>query len=266
MTIVDTPPIINLNDNTSVFIVIGGSYSAGATATDLVDGDLTNSIITSGDIVDINTSGTYMVTYSVTDTAGNTVMVSQTINVQALISVTVAGLDASNSIELRTNGQSLNFNGDGSASFDAVDNDTAYAILITTQPTSPNQTCGITGGTNDDGSGTINGNNISILVSCITNQYYIGGSVDGIERGYRLFLENNGSDTIMILKDDVFVFNTRLFDLESYEVTFETLPATNPTDCIIENNIGNITGDDVDDVHISCTLEPIELIFAGDFE
>lgn len=66
-----TAPIITLLGSATVSQNQGQSYTdAGATATDAVDGDLTDSISTSGS-VNINVPGTYIITYSVSDAAGN---------------------------------------------------------------------------------------------------------------------------------------------------------------------------------------------------
>ncbi len=66
-----TIPVIILLGNATVNIEVGSSYTdEGATATDNIDGDITGSIVT-GNPVDINTLGTYTVTYNVSDAAGN---------------------------------------------------------------------------------------------------------------------------------------------------------------------------------------------------
>ena len=50
---------------------LGSTYTdAGATATDNIDGDITSSIV-AVNLVDVNTVGTYTVTYNVSDAAGN---------------------------------------------------------------------------------------------------------------------------------------------------------------------------------------------------
>jgi hypothetical protein len=49
----------------------GGYSDAGATATDVVDGDVTGNITVSGDIVNPNVAGNYVVRYNVDDAAGN---------------------------------------------------------------------------------------------------------------------------------------------------------------------------------------------------
>ncbi|MDX8389757.1 MAG: DUF5011 domain-containing protein [Mariprofundaceae bacterium] len=72
-TVVDTvAPAIILNGSATVSLNIGDSYAdAGATASDDVDGDITANIAVGGDSVDTTIAGTYMVTYNVSDAAGN---------------------------------------------------------------------------------------------------------------------------------------------------------------------------------------------------
>lgn len=70
-----TPPIITLVGDAHISLEIGGTYvEEGATAIDNFDGDITNLIVIAGDVVDTQTSGTYTVTYNVTDSAGNSAL------------------------------------------------------------------------------------------------------------------------------------------------------------------------------------------------
>jgi hypothetical protein len=62
-------PVITLNDNALVGVALNDTYSdAGATATDNVDPSVT---VNSSGTVDTATVGTYTITYSATDVAGN---------------------------------------------------------------------------------------------------------------------------------------------------------------------------------------------------
>jgi Bacterial surface protein, Ig-like domain/Putative Ig domain/Immunoglobulin domain len=75
-------PVITLNGNPEVVIRQGESYKdAGATAMDPQDGDLT-SIIAVDNPVNSSVLGTYIVAYSVTDTAGNQSQARRTVIVQ----------------------------------------------------------------------------------------------------------------------------------------------------------------------------------------
>ena len=76
-------PIITLTGGSTVNIDEGDAWSdPGYSASDNVDGDLTGSVVVAGDTVDPNTIGTYVVTYNVTDAAGNAAQqVTRTVNV-----------------------------------------------------------------------------------------------------------------------------------------------------------------------------------------
>jgi len=76
------PPTITMKGQTPVKIEKGSTYSdAGATASDHIDGDITDKMIT--DVSNVNTAelGTYIVTYSVTDNEGNKARASRYVNV-----------------------------------------------------------------------------------------------------------------------------------------------------------------------------------------
>ncbi|TXE19028.1 DUF5011 domain-containing protein [Psychroserpens burtonensis] len=79
-------PVISLNGASTVNLNPGDTYNElGATATDNVDGNISGSIIIGGDTVNTNVLGSYVVTFNVSDAAGNdaaevirTVIVSDT--------------------------------------------------------------------------------------------------------------------------------------------------------------------------------------------
>ena len=77
-----TPPVITLTGLSTVTITVGDTYSdAGATCTDDVDGSITP---TSSSTVNVNQAGSYSVTYSCTDAAGNAAtQVSRTVIVES---------------------------------------------------------------------------------------------------------------------------------------------------------------------------------------
>ena len=74
-------PAISLTGQATVTIEEGESYfDQGATASDNVDGFLTNSIVKTGSVG--NHAGTYTLTYSVQDSAGNSASVTRTVIIQ----------------------------------------------------------------------------------------------------------------------------------------------------------------------------------------
>lgn len=74
-----TKPVVTLNGNAKDSIIVFTSYTdLGATATDIVDGNLTSAILVSG-AVDTSKVGSYTLTYSATDASGNTGTIDRTI-------------------------------------------------------------------------------------------------------------------------------------------------------------------------------------------
>ena len=75
-------PVITLNGSSSITLKVGEAYSEqGATAKDDIDGDITSKIITTG-TVDNSKVGTYTITYTVSDSAGNVATATRTINIE----------------------------------------------------------------------------------------------------------------------------------------------------------------------------------------
>lgn len=76
LTISDTvPPVITVVGEDPVFLMQNGTITtyndAEATATDKVDGDISNNIVVSGDIPDVTTEEKSVITYNVSDAEGN---------------------------------------------------------------------------------------------------------------------------------------------------------------------------------------------------
>ena len=79
-----TPPVITLTGDNPQLIEAGDAYTElGATASDNVDGDLSNSIVIDASTVDTTVPGDYAVTYDVSDSSGNAAStVTRTVTVQ----------------------------------------------------------------------------------------------------------------------------------------------------------------------------------------
>ncbi len=68
---VNQPPVVNLIGDAEMTITQGDTFTdPGATATDPEDGDITDDIEVSGDTVNTNVPGTYVIKYRVTDSDG----------------------------------------------------------------------------------------------------------------------------------------------------------------------------------------------------
>ncbi|HSG63330.1 MAG TPA: immunoglobulin-like domain-containing protein, partial [Pseudomonadales bacterium] len=139
ITVTDqTSPVITLIGEAEVTVAQGASYiDEGASASDNVDGDLSNAITVSGS-VDTNTVGSYVFTYDVVDAANNAAAsVTRTITVtdQTAPLITLNG-DASLSITIGNAyvelGASATDNNDGDLSADIVISGTVNANIIGT--------------------------------------------------------------------------------------------------------------------------------------
>ena len=76
-----SPPTITLTGESTLTIALNQEYTElGFSALDDVDGDLSASVVISGS-VDTSVPGTYTITYSVTDQAGNVTEITRTVNV-----------------------------------------------------------------------------------------------------------------------------------------------------------------------------------------
>jgi PKD repeat protein len=143
----NTAPVVTLNGPSSIVVDLCGYYNElGATATDNVDGTITANVTNDGNLVPFGTlltagtAGTYTITYSVTDGAGNTGTATRTIVIQD--NGPVITIDGGNTLTIEvcdayTNpGASAFDNCDGFVSVTAtgtVDNLTAgnYTIIYT---------------------------------------------------------------------------------------------------------------------------------------
>lgn len=77
-----TPPVITLYGNNPMTVYRAGVYSEpGAYANDNADGYFSNSQITKSGSVNVSTVGTYTITYTRSDAAGNIGTATRTVNV-----------------------------------------------------------------------------------------------------------------------------------------------------------------------------------------
>lgn len=90
-----TPPVITLTGNNPQIIEVGLPYAElGATATDNLDGNLTNTIVVNNSTINMNRLGDYSVTYDVTDAAGNpAVQVTRTVRIMDTTSPVITLLE-----------------------------------------------------------------------------------------------------------------------------------------------------------------------------
>ena len=123
-------PVITLNGNSTMSIVQNTTFTdPGATATDNVDGNITNRIQTSGTV---NTSvvGTYLIQYSVSDTAGNSSSVTRTVYVVAAASTPVITLLGPNNGSPIYVNFDVSFSDPGATASDTVDGNLTSSIVV----------------------------------------------------------------------------------------------------------------------------------------
>jgi len=122
-------PVITLLGDTTINILVGGTFSdPGATATDDVDGDLTTNIVVGGDAVDESTAGTYIITYNVSDAAGNAATQrTRTVIVAADVVAPVITLTGSAAMNIMVGDA---FTDEGATAIDDIDGDITANIVV----------------------------------------------------------------------------------------------------------------------------------------
>ena len=120
-------PVITLLGETEVSLELGSTYTdAGATAVDNIDGDITSSIEIVNN-VDINTVGTYTVTYNVSDTAGNAAtQVTRTVNITPDVTIPVITLLGESEVSLELGSTYIDA---GATAVDNIDGDITANIV-----------------------------------------------------------------------------------------------------------------------------------------
>lgn len=85
---IDLKPVLAGVESGLIDFDVAFDPMAGVTATDGVDGDLTTTIVVTGDTVDVSTEGTYTITYTVTDSFGNVTTVDRVLTVVGFVADT----------------------------------------------------------------------------------------------------------------------------------------------------------------------------------
>ena len=165
----------------------------------------------------------------------------------------VTGLAGSGLVLQNNAGDDLTISANGAFTFStALDDASAYAVTVLTQPGSPMQTCSVT-----DGAGSLAGANVTnVTVTCVTDTFTVGGTVTGLS-GSGLVLQNNGGDDLTVTataatSTSTFVFSTEVADGGAYAVTVATQPSMPNQLCAVANSTGTISGAAITNVAITC--------------
>jgi N-acetylneuraminic acid mutarotase len=160
---------------------------------------------------------------------------------------TVSGLAGSGLVLQNNGGDNLTVSASGSFTFKtAMASGGSYKVTVLTQPSTPAQTCTVTGGT-----GTASANVTSVQVACTTTTFTIGGSVSGLA-GSGLVLQNNGGDNLAVSANGSFTFKTAIASGASYSVTVLTQPSTPAQICTVTGGTGTASAN-VTSVQVACT-------------
>lgn len=126
----------------------------------------------------------------------------------------------------------------------------AYDVRVRTQPTSPDQTCSVAGGT-----GSVAAANVtSITVTCVTPPppaFTVGGTMTGLNG--TLVLQNNGGADLAVTANGAFTFTGTVVNGGSYAVTVLTQPGNPPQVCSVSNGSGVVSGANVGNVAVACS-------------
>src|SRR5579863_6694044 len=134
----------------------------------------------------------------------------------------------------------------------AINSGSGYAVTVLTQPSTPSQTCTVT-----NGSGTVNGANVTnVQVTCTTSSYTVGGTVSGLVGSGLVLQDNNGNNLAVSpavgSKTTPFTFTVSITSGGNYAVSILTQPSAPTQICNVTNGSGTVTSANVTTVAVSC--------------
>ena len=161
------------------------------------------------------------------------------------VGVTVSGLVGTGLVLKNNAGDDLAVAADGSFTFaTSIVDGTDFAVSVGTQPTSPSQSCVVSGG-----NGKLAGANVTgVAVTCTTNTYTVGVTVTNLQ-GTGLVLTNNDAvdvpgEALTIDANGTFAFTTKIASGAKYDVEVKTRSTTSQK-CVVTGNTGTIGADNV---------------------
>ena len=162
----------------------------------------------------------------------------------------VSGLSGSGLVLQNNLGDDLPVAADGTFTFPtAIASGAGFAVAVKTQPTTPSQSCSVTGG-----SGLVTSSAISsVAVTCTTSTFSIGGSVSGLV-GSGLVL-SNGAEELPVALDGSFTFPTRVVSGGSYAITVKTQPTSPWQTCAVTSGAGPVTSSNITSASVVCATD-----------
>lgn len=119
-----------------------------------------------------------------------------------------------------------------------------YALTVQTQPLGLTCTAGNNAGTMPAGS--IN----TVVITCVSNVYTVGGSISGLTGSGLILLDNGGDATSIDANATQFKMNTAIAYGGAYAITVQTVPAG--LVCRVSNGSGTMGAGNVTGVSIGC--------------
>jgi len=86
--------------------------------------------------------------------------------------------------------------------------------------------------------------------------YTVGGTLTGLPAGDTITLQDNGSDNLTLSTNETFTFPTALPYGHTYSVTVSGTSGGTPITCTLSNGSGTISGANVTNVAVQCTITP----------
>jgi 6-phosphogluconolactonase (cycloisomerase 2 family) len=166
---------------------------------------------------------------------------------------TVAGLATGASVVLQNSGaNATTVTANGSFTFStAVSSGGAYAVTVSTQPSTPPQVCSVT-----NGSGTASANVTNVTVTCATSSYTVSGTIAGLT-GSGLVLQNNGGNNqTPAAAATTFAFPA-IAGGTAYAVTVLTQPTSPAQTCTVANGTGTGNSGNITNVAVTCVTNTI---------
>ncbi|MGC3998542.1 MAG: hypothetical protein QM767_14190 [Anaeromyxobacter sp.] len=168
---------------------------------------------------------------------------------------TVAGLRGAGLVLQNAGGDDLAVGADGAFTFPhAVPSGATFTVSVASQPSSPSQTCAVSGG-----SGTIgNGDVASVLVNCSTDRFTLGGTVTGLA-GAGLVLRSGAGSEIAVGANGSFAFPEPLLSGTDFDVTVAAQPIGPWQTCAVAMGQGTVASSPVTSVTVTCASDAFAL-------
>jgi hypothetical protein len=169
---------------------------------------------------------------------------------------TVTGLTGTGLVLQDNGGDNLTITASGAFTFASkIGGGKTYNVTVLIQPTTPTQTCTVTGGT-----GAATANVTTVVVTCTSGAsgtVTIGGTVVNLS-GTGLVLQDNGGDNLTITASGGFTFPTALTAGSMYVVTVLTQPTNPVQSCIVTNGSGTATAN-VGNIVVTCSTATLTI-------